>query len=502
MSKTEIREVSLYRNGCFVKRRGVLALKKGKQTVTFENLPESLDESTVRMSLSAGANGSNVQTELLTPAQKEEALSEVKKKIARLDNSVAIKKSQIDMWNANADFSSKENVSMNDVVNYITSLPAHLEKLYDEIEELNREKKDLEKQMQEIQKLNRCHIVKADVEAREDGNYQVEIRYYDNRRWWNPVYEIYTSEEDNRMKIRLKADIGQSTIENWDQVKLTLYTGNPQISGNIPVLSPQYVNFYAQRVYKTAARNAVFGAAKAMAMEDGVYAEADMAEEAPMAYEYEEMNEVSNPKAQAVQNDTMMEYELQGLWDVSNENKASADLQENVVECRYHVVCVPKMDEVGYLAAEVKTADIEEILNTEAVVYHKGTYLGNVYINADMSKDTYDISLGRDESVRLKRTQKKKFTSNVLLKGRKKTDYEYEIKVTSTKNKECRVTVKDQIPVSQDKTIVVEKADISGGKFDEKTGKIDWEMDLGAGESKTLNLDYSITWPKDKTLNI
>ncbi len=500
MSKTEIKEISLYRNGCFVKRRGILELKKGKQTVVFENMSPSLDVSTVRLAVSSGAAGSNVQTEMLTPVQKEEAMADVKRKIARLDNSIAIKNSQIEMWNANADFSGKENVSIGDVVNYITSLPAHLEKLYDEIEELNRQKKDFEKQLLEIQKANKCYVVKADIEAKEDGRYQVEIRYYDSNRWWNPVYEIYTSEEDSIMRIRLKAEIGQKTIENWNQVRMTLYTGNPQISGNIPVLYPQYVDFYKeQKLYKTSmARNVAFSAVVGtMAVED--YEADEACEETGVP---EEMYDAANGRAQVVQNDTMMEYELEGLWDVTNENRTTADLQENAVECRYHVVCVPKMDEVGYLAAEVKTADIEEILNTNAVVYHKGTYLGNVYINADMSKDTYDISLGRDESIRLKRDQKKKYTSNVLLKGRKKTDYEYEIKVTSTKNKECQVTVKDQIPVSQDKTIVVDKSEASGGKVDDKTGAVDWEMELGAGESRTLNLNYSVTWPKDKSLNI
>ncbi|MBQ1340961.1 MAG: DUF4140 domain-containing protein, partial [Erysipelotrichaceae bacterium] len=110
MSKTEIREVSLYRNGCFVKRKGIVELKKGKQTVVFENMSASLDVSTVRLAVSSGAVGSNVQTEMLTPVQKEEAMADVKRKIARLDNSIAIKNAQIEMWNANADFSGKENV--------------------------------------------------------------------------------------------------------------------------------------------------------------------------------------------------------------------------------------------------------------------------------------------------------------------------------------------------------------------------------------------------------
>ena len=499
MCKTVIKEVSLYRNGCFVKRRGMLELKEGKQNVAFENIPDSIDQSTVRLALPAGVQGTNVQTEVLTPQQKKDATADIRKKIERVNKSIEIKNSQISLLNANADFSARENVNMNDVVSYIVNLPSHLEGLYDEIEELNDRKKDLEKQLQELQKQVSCFRVRADITADKEGNYPVELRYYDRNRWWNPVYEIYTSEEEDKLTIKLKADIAQTSLENWEDIKLTLFTGNPQISGNIPVLSPQYVSFYQPRVYKTTARNAAFGAKMAMAemaVEEECADAPEMAMEAPM------FDAVSYGQAVAVKNDTMMEYELEGLWTVTNENRTNADLQSTEVPCRYHVVCVPKGDEYGYLAGEVKTTDIETILQTEASIYHKGTYLGNVFIDADLTKDNYDISLGRDESIRIKRNQKKKYTSNVLLKGQKKTEYEYEIKVTSTKNKPCQLTLIDQVPVSQDKTIVVERDNISGGTFDEKTGEVKWNFELEPAGTRTLELAYSVAWPKDKSLSI
>ena len=500
MCKTAVKEVSLYRNGCLVKRRGIVELINGKQTVVFENIPDSIDPSTVRLALPEGVTGTNIQTETLTAQQKQEATAEIRKKIARIDKSIEIKNAQIEMLNANADFSAKENVNMNDVVSYIVSLPNHLEGLYDEIEELNEKKKELTKQQQDLQKLTNCFRIRADITADKEGKCPVELRYYDRNRWWNPVYEIYTSEEEDKLSIKLKADIHQNSIENWEDVRMTLFTGNPQISGNIPQLYPQYLNFYEPRMYKTSARNAVMGAKVAMQAEMMVDEECEACEdtaEMPVMFDA-----VSNSRAVAVQNDTMMEYELDGLWTVTNENSTNADLQITEIPCRYHVVCVPKGDEFGYLAGEVKTTDIENILQTEASIYHKGTYLGNVFINADLTKDTYDISLGRDESVRVKREQKKKYTSSVLLKGQKKTEYEYQIKVTSAKNKVCRLTLIDQVPVSQDKTIVVERDNISGGSFDEKSGQVKWDFDLGPSETRTFDLSYSVAWPKDKSLNI
>ena len=152
MCKTAVKEVSLYRNGCLVKRRGIVELINGKQTVVFENIPDSIDSSTVRLALPEGVTGTNIQTETLTAQQKQEATAEIRKKIARIDKSIEIKNAQIEMLNANADFSAKENVNMNDVVSYIVNLPDHLEKLYDEIEELNEKKKELTKQQQNKQK--------------------------------------------------------------------------------------------------------------------------------------------------------------------------------------------------------------------------------------------------------------------------------------------------------------------------------------------------------------
>ena len=182
------------------------------------------------------------------------------------------------------------------------------------------------------------------------------------------------------------------------------------------------------------------------------------------------MADVVSPQALQKDNDVMMEYELPGEWDVDKETEIYCDLNDQYVDCRYHVVALPKIDGNAYLAAEVATAALEDLQQTEAAVYNKGTYMGNVYLNADMTEEKYDLSLGVDETVKVVRKQLRKHTSNVLLKGQKKTEYEYEIKVTSRKNKTCQLTIIDQIPVSQDKTIIVDTRNLSGGKLKEETG--------------------------------
>ena len=218
-------------------------------------------------------------------------------------------------------------------------------------------------------------------------------------------------------------------------------------------------------------------------------------EEAPMY-------DVSSSYGTSTKEDTMTEYELSGLWDISSGKEISVDIETKTIPCRYHVVAIPKLDDCAYLAAEVDTSSIEELLSTNAKVYHKGTYIGEIWLNPDLNEDKYDISLGRDETVRLKREQKKRYTSNVLLKNQKKTEYEYELKVTSAKDKTCSVTLIDQLPVSMDKTITVEADNISGAKKEEDSGKLTWEFELEPSSGKTFTLAYTICWPKDRQLNI
>ena len=127
--------------------------------------------------------------------------------------------------------------------------------------------------------------------------------------------------------------------------------------------------------------------------------------------------------------------------------------------------------------------------------------MGKVYLAVDLTKEKYDISLGKDETIKVKRTQVRKHTSNVLLKAQKKTEYEFEINVNSTKPKACEVTVLDQIPVSQDKSIVIERKDISSAVYKEETGELKWDFSIEPGASKRLKLAYDVAWPKDKTIN-
>jgi len=110
------------------------------------------------------------------------------------------------------------------------------------------------------------------------------------------------------------------------------------------------------------------------------------------------------------------------------------------------------------------------------------------------------VSLGEEESVRGMRIEKTKKASQAMLKNTQSTEYLFEIKVRNGKNQALLLSVKDQIPVSRDKTITVDVLNLSHGELEEATGLIKWQLSLAPGETRTLQLAYRVNWPKDKKI--
>jgi len=70
------------------------------------------------------------------------------------------------------------------------------------------------------------------------------------------------------------------------------------------------------------------------------------------------------------------------------------------------------------------------------------------------------------------------------------------------KNSKIRIIVEDQFPLSEKKTIEVERLDFSKAKLDTKTGKLIWELDLEPNEKQVVSYKYSVKYPNYLRLNL
>ena len=56
--------------------------------------------------------------------------------------------------------------------------------------------------------------------------------------------------------------------------------------------------------------------------------------------------------------------------------------------------------------------------------------------------------------------------------------------------------IEDQFPISYRKSIDVDRIDYVGAKLDDKTGMLLWDLELNANESKDVQFNYQVRYPK------
>jgi hypothetical protein len=77
----------------------------------------------------------------------------------------------------------------------------------------------------------------------------VSLSYNTNKAGWFASYDVVVNSVSEPLNLNLRANVMQTSGEDWKDVKLTLSTGSPSINNNKPELKPWYLNFNTA-VYK------------------------------------------------------------------------------------------------------------------------------------------------------------------------------------------------------------------------------------------------------------
>ena len=487
---TQVKTVNVFRNGAEVVRTGKTELSEGSQTLYVHGLTNSALTDTARLYMEEGISCANLR---FAPADQENTRSkELEEEIALVEKQIEVREMQIGLWQNNGDFTAHNSVSATEIQDYIEKLPERMEKLNKEILELRKKITDLQKEMEEEIGKEKLPVLIADVTADRAGTFQAELHYYEIAAGWNPVYEI-RSETEEDVEIKMRGEIKENTAEDWKDVKVSLFTGDPSTNDVLPELLPLYLNIRENtNLFKNAARStAAMG--RAMVMEDTAM---EMEEaEAPM------MAMVEMKEAEVQSEETMTEYALSGNRDILKGNKGTmADLQKYVVPAEYNIITVPKADPHAYLVATIKAADLPLLNAVEAGIYLKGRYTGSIWLDPDMTKEKIDITLGKEERLHVSYQELAKKTSTNLLKTQKIVEHQYETRIANLSDEDVEILVKDQLPVSQNKDITVEAIDLDKAVLEKDSGLLEKKITVKAKETETSHLSYKVMWPKDKRI--
>mgnify|MGYP000973179914 FL=1 len=529
--KSKPEKIIVYTQGAQVHRNTLVNLVAGQNTIIFSGLENCINASAIQASGNGNFIIADIQHEVHYPEFDKAKLNgdvRYKKLLKQVNDSLQELNYLIEDITYKSDaLSTEKNVLLNYSLykgqskrDSIASLKDGLTYLREKLYNINTEQLKLKREREKLEAkktiLNE-RIVNVSRELTNQNNtgeveqvdYRilvhviadqatqatVSLNYYITNAGWTPSYDLRAVSSEQNVKLTYKAQIHQESGIDWGSVKLVLSTANPNRSYNIPSLSPWYLGYnpYKQnnnkdsRVLSAPAAGAGYSD-KAKKADDFSDLEQEQKEVAALnAYDYTSVSE----------NVIETEYEIKLNYNIPSDGKEHfAAIMVKDLKTNYRYKAIPKLNNNVYLTAVLSDWEDAITMGGEASIYYDGSYVGNTSLVPGGTEDTIQLSLGIDKNIAIKRQKIKEKCSQKVLDNDILHQYTYEITMKNSRATKIEIEVEDQLPLAQDKSVVVDRKELSGAKYDEVTGILKWRSTIQAKDSKKLTLMYQVKAPK------
>ena len=520
-----ITEVTVYRSGAKVSSTATVRVAAGNSEIIFENLSPYFNPASLQVKIGGSATLTSAIFQMKTPGPGPEnpRAPVLRDSLVFLGDDLTRIRDEREVLSTENNFLSRKAEQVGSIA---PGNPASLSLSVAELRELSafyrqrmmeiknrllelaiKERKinEIYRKMQEtLQRLqpntaNQTGEIVLKVESAAAQSVEITCTYLVTQAGWTPLYDLRSAGLDKALRLVYKANVRNMSGFDWKDVRLHLSTANPLVDNNRPVMSPVFVDFRTVYAYKELSEQSRQLNTYNMAQVET----RDLAR--GRAEDVVAMDELIAPEPLELETDNLI-----ASFDLSKLQTILADGQENVVTvdeqdvpAQYEYHAVPKLDPSVFLLAKITDYGKYNLLPGTANIFYQDTYIGQTFVNPQTVADTMLISLGRDEQITIKRVQPKDFTERrKIFNSSIRETYTYEIAVKNNKSVPIQIEILDQIPVSKQKDIEVALEEKDGAEYNETFGKIKWEIQVPANQSKRVRFTYSIKYPKDKVVTV
>ena len=519
--KTNIEHITVFLSGAEIEASAKINLPQGESEVLFTNIAGNIVQQSISVGVnngvivqSATAQNNYLENNNLSPYGQmlKDSIEILKQQNETLSDKKSVLNEQLSVIKENRKIAGQNNglsvIELQKMLDLISNkmnglladehtLDRQMRKTQERITQLNQQLN--EEQKKDFQPGGQL-LVKFFATAATNAT--VNISYVTPNASWTPSYDLRVDKINSPVKLVYKANIIQNSGVKWDNVKLSLSTGNPNEGAEAPMMNPWYLSFYQPQ-----ARPAYSNKAKMLnsrssgdiriggAREDGTVFMVDG-------------QVVENAAPASVGNYVQIDNSgINTIFDISLNYTIPSDGQEHLVAVKdyelpatYRYYVAPKLDRDAFLQARITNWEDLNLMPASTNIFYEGAYVGQGYIDMRNVKDTLNLSLGRDKKIIVRRENDKNYRSVKTIGTNIRQSYGYTIEVRNTKKENIDLVVLEQFPISNDKDINIEDKEAGGAHINEETGAVQWDLTLKGNELKTLKMNYSVKYPKEKTI--
>jgi len=506
---SKIDNVTVFLNGAQISRKATIQIPKGTTDLVFHDVSTAVNPQSIQVTTDFDITvlSVNHQINYIEEQSKREEITKLDTQLKALKEKLNYQTAMLQVFQQEENMLIKNqaiggsNVLLKaaDLKEAMDFQRARMTEVKNKQLEINQIiatiNKDITKIQQQLNELNAQNTrasgeIVVTVMSKEAGVAKMGLSYVVNNAGWYPSYDLRVTDISKPMYIKYKANVYQNSGEDWKDVKLTLSSGDPKESGTKPTLNVWNLDIIPKN---PSALNELTVVAY------GIQRKSAQPEEKSMMIRGSQplMAPAAIPKATVSEGQTAFQFEIEQAYNIPSDGKQhTVDVQENTINATYEYFCIPKKDKDVFLTARITNWEELNLLNGDANLYFEGTYLGKAFLDTRNTKDTLEISLGRDKNILVNRTKLKEYSRNQVLGSSKTDERSWEITIRNKKQQPINITIQDQFPTSTNKDIVVDKGNYKEGSLDETTNMITWRLKIGPAKEKKIGFNYSVKSPK------
>jgi uncharacterized protein (TIGR02231 family) len=348
--------------------------------------------------------------------------------------------------------------------------------------------------------------IAVDVEVLKSGSLDIMVSYLVYGVTWQSMYDARALFEKSEAELVSYGLVRQATGEPWSDVEVFLSTAKPSIGGRMPELvswflmpfQPRRARAQAYEPYYREAMNSLDGAVLESRSDIGGAKDKKFALKSVMM-----PSEVAY--ATSEQKGVSVTYKIPRKATIASDGsdvRLPVSSQNLAAEFKYSAF--PKFSDLAYLAAWVKNSGDLQLPAGRVSVFLGDDFVGTSAIDNIAPSEKFDLFLGADENVKVKREQLEKKVDDVIVANipspNRKTTLKIKITVENYKPKKVRFELFEAMPVSQDERIKVkiEALSLEPTKKDykDRPGVWRWEFELDPQAKKEITYTVVVEHPR------
>lgn len=512
-------EVTVYRSGAKITSTATVKVPAGASEVVFENLSPHFNSNSLQVTIKGDARLNSAVFQLKSPEPAPEhpraqairdsltllgdVLVQHEQENKVLDDEVQmLQKNSVRVGDASPGQASSLSVAeLRELANYYRQRMLEIRDRQQKLTIAQRGIKILYDRLQaELRRLqpnagNPGGEITLKIDAAGAQTLEIACTYLVNNAGWTPLYDLRSAGLDKSLQLTYKANVRNNTGFDWQNVLLHLSTAQPLSNNNRPIMNPVYVDFrpvaYSGDVLQQDApgvnRGNIYQMKQINPAEVNAYVDGIRLPRGEAA-----------PPVEPEEADFVTTFDLAAPQTILSDGKDNIlTVEEKELPAAYEYHAVPKLEPAVFLLAKIADYGQYNLLPGQANIFFQETFVGQTWVNPQTTSDTLLLSLGRDEQLSIKRVQPKDFTERrKIFNSKIRETYLFEISIKNNKPKAVTIELLDQYPISKQKDIVVELEDKGGARVTPEFGKLEWSVEVPAGQTKKIRFSYSVEYPK------